>query len=390
MDDGAVILHPGKDKAVRNRHPWIFSGAVRRLPDLEPGEIRSVRSAEGELLGSAYFNPRASIIGRLLAFGPAPPLPALAASLRRAVDLRRSFFEGPETTAFRLVNGEGDDCPGLVVDRYADVLVVQVSTLGMDRLKDFVLDELQALLAPRSIYEKSNLPSRREEGMPSHEGPLRGAPLEPVEVREDGLRFLVDIPASQKTGLYLDQREMRRLARALAPGRRLLNAFSYTGGFTVAALAGGAARADSVDASARAVAAARDNCRRNGFEGPRLGFVEADVFEFLRREALDYDLVVLDPPAFAKHKSDVMAACRGYKDLHRLVFGKVPDGALVLTFSCSRFVDETLFGQVVFQAAAEAGRSVRIVQRHRQAFDHPVSVFHPESDYLKGLVLRVG
>jgi 23S rRNA (cytosine1962-C5)-methyltransferase len=183
---------------------------------------------------------------------------------------------------------------------------------------------------------------------------------------------------------------MRRLARTLAPGRRLLNAFSYTGGFTVAALAGGAAKADSVDASARAVAAARDNCRRNGFERPGLGFVEADVFEFLRREPLDYDLVVLDPPAFAKHKSDVVAACRGYKDLHRLVFGKVPDGALVLTFSCSRFVDETLFGQVVFQAAAEARRCVRIVQRHRQAFDHPVSVFHPQSDYLKGLVLRVG
>ncbi len=207
---------------------------------------------------------------------------------------------------------------------------------------------------------------------------------------EDGLRYLVDIPASQKTGLYLDQREMRRLARALAPGRRLLNAFSYTGGFTVASLAGGAVGAVSVDASARAVATAEENCRRNGFEGPHLSFVEADVFEFLRREALDYDLVVLDPPAFAKHKSDVMSACRGYKDIHRLVFEKVPDGALVMTFSCSRFVDETLFGQVVFQAAAEARRRVRIVQRHRQAFDHPVSVFHPESDYLKGLVLRVG
>jgi 23S rRNA (cytosine1962-C5)-methyltransferase len=390
MDENAVILQPGKDKAVRNRHPWIFSGAVRRLPPLEPGEIRPVLAADGAFLGSAYFNPRTSIVGRMLAFDQTPPLDALRNSLRRAAALRRAFFGENGASACRLVNGEGDDCPGLIVDRYADLLVLQISTLGLERLKDLVLEELEALYAPRAIYEKSNLPSRREEGLPPREGPLRGETPEAVEILEDGLKLLVDIAAGQKTGFYLDQREMRRLLRRLALGRRVLNAFSYTGAFTVAALAGGAVAADSVDASAKAVAAARDNCLRNGFAADRLGFIEADVFEFLRRESLAYDLIILDPPAFAKHKSEVNAACRGYKDLHRLVFEKAPEGALVMTFSCSRFVEERLFGQVVFQAALEAGRRVRILQRHHQAFDHPVSVYHPESDYLKGLLLHVG
>jgi 23S rRNA (cytosine1962-C5)-methyltransferase len=386
--DGGVILHKGKDKALRNRHPWIFSGAVRRLPPFEDGDILAVYSAEGDFLGSGYFNSRCSILGRMLAFDRTPPLEALETSLRRAVARRAPFFD-ERTTGYRLVNGEGDDCPGLVADFYAGVLVVQFSTLGMDRLREFVLDRLAGIVSPEAIYEKSNLPSRREEGLPSGEGWLRGGPLKTVEILEDGLRFAVDIPDSQKTGFYLDQREMRRMARALARGRRVLNAFSYTGGFTVAALAGGAAAADSVDLSVRAVELAAENCRRNGFEGPGLGFFTADVFDFLRDHPLDYDLVVLDPPAFAKRKSEVMGACRGYKDIHRLVFQKVPGGALILTFSCSHFVDEPLFRQVVFQAAREADRGVRILQRHHQALDHPVNIYHPESEYLKGFVLAV-
>jgi 23S rRNA (cytosine1962-C5)-methyltransferase len=277
----------------------------------------------------------------------------------------------------------------LIADFYAGVLVLQFSTRGMDRLKDFVVGVLGKLTAPAAVYEKSNLPSRREEGLPQGEAWLQGDPIPRVEILEDGLRFGVDIPDSQKTGFYLDQREMRRMARDLARGRRVLNAFSYTGGFTVAALAGGAVSADSVDLSARAVGQAAENCRRNGFEGGGLGFHAADVFEFLRAQPLDYDLVVLDPPAFAKRKTEVMGACRGYKDIHRLVFQKVPPGALVMTFSCSHFVDEALFRQVVFQAAREADRGVRILQRHRQALDHPVNIYHPESEYLKGFVLSV-
>ena len=387
-NEAGVILHKGKDKALRNRHPWIFSGAVRRLPRFEDGDILPVYSAEGDFLGSGYFNSRCSIVGRMLAFDRTPPLEALESSIRKAVVRREAFFDA-KTTAYRLINGEGDDCPGLIADFYAGVLVLQFSTRGMDRLKDFVVGVLGKLTAPAAVYEKSNLPSRREEGLPQGEAWLQGDPIPRVEILEDGLRFGVDIPDSQKTGFYLDQREMRRMARDLARGRRVLNAFSYTGGFTVAALAGGAVSADSVDLSARAVGLAEENCRRNGFEGAGLGFHAADVFEFLRAHPLDYDLVVLDPPAFAKRKTEVMGACRGYKDIHRLVFQKVPPGALVMTFSCSHFVDEPLFRQVVFQAAREADRGVRILQRHRQALDHPVNIYHPESEYLKGFVLSV-
>ena len=389
MNDRVVILRPGRDKPVRQRHPWIFSGAIQSLPAFEDGDILPVLSAEGDFLGSAAFNSRTSIAGRMLAFDRTPPLQALEESLERAWSLRRPFFDD-RTTALRLVNGEGDDCPGLVVDRYADILVVQISTMGMERLREFVLDRLSAGLQPRSIYEKSNSPSRREEGLPAHEGWLRGDPVRTVEILEDGLRFVIDIPESQKTGFYLDQREMRRLVRRLAAGRRVLNAFCYTGGFTVAALAGGAVAVDSVDISPRAVEGARQNCLLNGYTGPQLGFAVADVFEDLRRRSITHDLVILDPPAFAKHKGEVVAACRGYKDIHRLVFQKVPADALVLTFSCSFYVDEKLFQQVVFEAALEAGRRVRILQRHHQAFDHPVSIYHPESDYLKGLLVHVG
>lgn len=385
----AAVLLPGKDKPVRNRHPWIFSGAIRSLPEFENGGILPVLSADGEFLGHAYFNRNTSIAGRMLNFDATPPLDALAANIDAALALRRRFF-GSETTACRLVNGEGDGVPGLVADLYGDVLVLQISTLGLDRLKPFVLDHLTKRLAPGSVYEKSHLPTRREEGLPMFDGPLQGPETAgTVEILENGLRFKVDVAHGQKTGFYLDQREMRVFARRLAAGRRVLNAFAYTGGFGVYAFAGGAASVDSVETSERAAALARENCALNGFGASPGRFLTADVFEFIRAEPLAYDLVVLDPPAFAKKKTEVVQACRGYKDIHRIIFQKVPAGSLVLTFSCSFFVDETLFRQVLFQAAREASRGVRILQRHHQAFDHPVNIYHPESDYLKGFLLEV-
>jgi|GEM_PF-2089 len=385
----AVVLRPGKEKAVRRRHHWIFSGAVGAHPDFENGAILPVRDADGNLLGHGYFNRKSSIFGRMLGFDETPPFEALSDSLRRAVDMRRRLVE-PETEAFRVVNGEGDGVPGLIADKYADVLVLQVSTLGMERLKPAVVESLKTLLAPRTILERSNLPTRKEEGLAPAEGCLCGEDVEAVEIAENGLRFRVEFGASQKTGFYLDQRENRSLVRFRASGRRVLNAFSYSGGFTVAALAGGAGGVDSVDISEKAIALARTNCRLNGYESPDLGFFAADVFDFLRtRDLSTYDFIILDPPAFAKRKTEVVGACRGYKDVHRLVFRGAPRGALVLTFSCSYFVDENLFRQVIFQGAAEAKRRVRILQRHRQASDHPVNIYHPEGDYLKGFLLYV-
>lgn len=387
--NGAVVLKPGKEKSLNRRHHWIFSGAVRSLPDFEDGAVLAVRDAGGSHLGYGYFNRRASIIGRMLSFDETPAVEALAEALRRAVALRRTLLE-PESDAYRVVNGEGDGAPGLIADRYGEVLVLQVSTLGMERLKSLAVETLAGLLSPRTILERSNLPSRKEEGLAPVEGVLRGEGVEAVEFSERGLRFKVEFTRPQKTGFYLDQRENRSLVRSRASGRRLLNAFCYSGGFTVAAMAGGARAADSVDISEKAVSLAEFNCRLNGFDGPALGFFAEDVFDFLRtRDLSAYEFIVLDPPAFAKHKSEVVAACRGYKDIHRLVLRGAPPGALVLTFSCSYFVDEKLFRQVVFQGAAEAGRRVRILERHRQSADHPVNIYHPEGDYLKGFLLHV-
>jgi len=388
MTEPAVLLRRGKDKAIRNRHHWIFSGAVQSFPDFENGGLLPVRSAEGEFLGWAYFNRACSIVGRMVGFGDRPPLESLREAIERAVAMRAGFFDA-STTAYRLVNGEGDGVPGLIADLYGEMLVVQVSTLGMDKLKPFAVGVLTEATRARSVFERSHLPSRREEGLPMAEGLLAGDPVGPVEILENGHRFRVDIVRSQKTGLYLDQRENRRLAGSLAAGRRVLNAFAYTGGFSVFALAGGAAAVDSVDISSPSIELARENCALNGFTGAAVRFEVADVFDFIRERPLDYDLVILDPPAFAKRKGEVVAACRGYKDIHRVVFQKLPPSALVLTFSCSFFVDESLFRQVLFQAAREAGRAVRILGRHHQAYDHPVNIYHPETEYLKGFLLYV-
>jgi len=386
-----IVLKPGKDKAVRNRHHWIFSGAVASLPaELADGGIAPVLNDSGELLGHAYVNRNCSILGRMVSFGPGDPLAALEKNILKAVALRRDLFGNGETTnAYRLINAEGDGIPGLVVDRYDSVLVLQVATLGMEKLKDLVLGTLVRELVPETVYEKSNIPSRREEGLGDREGFLHGEERDMVLVREDGLEFLVDVVRSQKTGLYLDQREMRKLVGTLARGRSVLNCFAYSGGFSVHALRGGAVRVDSVDSSASALEAAKRNFFQNSLPVEGNGFIEADVFEFLRGPAGGYDLVILDPPAFAKRKSDVRQACRGYKDINRLAIQKAPPGTLLLTFSCSHFVDEGLFRQVVFQAAAEASRGVRILGRHIQAPDHPVNVFHPETEYLKGFLLYI-
>ena len=383
-----VTLKPGKDKPVRNKHHWIFSGAVASLPDFEDGEILAVQSRAGEFLGCGYFNRRCSILGRMLSFDRTPPEEAVRDNIVRAVALRRTLFDA-NTNAFRLVNAEGDGLPGLIVDRYDDVLVVQVATLGMERLKPFVLETLNEVVPSRAVYEKSNLPARHEEGLPDFEGLLAGELPPEVRVVENGFPFCVDIIRSQKTGLFLDQREMRRLVLSLAAGRRILNCFAYTGGFTVYGLRGGAARVVSVDASEPALDTARRNVSLNGFEPRAEDFIKADVFGFLRKHDEVYDLVILDPPAFAKKKTDVRQACRGYKDLNRVALARVAAGGLALTFSCSHFVDEPLCQTVVFQAALEAGRRVRILQRHHQAFDHPLNIFHPESEYLKGFLLYV-
>lgn len=389
MKDKCVILKPGKEKAIQHRHHWIFSGAVAQYPVYQDGDFLQVLTSKGELLGSAYFNSKSSIIGRMVAFDDTPPTEAIRKNIDAAVALRDMLFAGSKTNAYRLINGEGDCLPGLVVDRYDDVLVIQFATLGMDRQRTWLVDYLAKKLKPRSIYDKSLLPSRKEEGLPQTQGVLHGPDVDEVNVLENGLRFSVLIKEGQKTGFFLDHREMRQWVRSLSSDKRVLNCFSYSGAFSVYALAGNATKVDSVDISESAMETARTNVAANGFAPEQQGFYAKDVFEFLRSSELNYDMIILDPPAFAKRQKDVIAACRGYKDINRLAMQKMPPKSLLLTCSCSYHVDKSLFQKVIFQAAVEASRKVRIIGFHRMAPDHPINICHPEGDYLKSLLLYV-
>ncbi len=384
-----ITLRPGKDKPIRNRHHWIFSGAIQNMSDFNDGEILQVLAADGQLLGSAYFNRRSGIIGRMVSFDDTPPLQSIELRLKAAIDLRKSLIDESKTNGYRLVNGEGDGLPGLVIDKYDQVLVIQSGTKGIDVLKPWIIEQLVKYCHPKTIYEKSHLPSRKEEGLHDVQGFLYGEHQNEISFKEYGLKFTTTLEKSQKTGFFLDHREMRQWIRELSRGKRVLNAFSYTGGFTVYALAGGAIQADSVDISSDAIEAAKKNVYDNGFDIAKNKFYTEDVFEFLREKELNYDIVILDPPAFAKRQKDVVAACRGYKDINRIAMQKMPRNSLLLTCSCSHHVDESLFQKVLFQAAAEAKRDVRIVGRHRLAPDHPINIFHPESDYLKSFLLSV-
>lgn len=385
-----ATLKPGKEKPIKARHHWIFSGAVASLPtDLEDGEILSVEDSKGNFLGKSYWNRHSSIMGRMISFEDKPTSETLLERLQQALTMRQSILNPLQTNAFRLINGEGDALPGLTVDIYGNVAVLQISTLGMERLKETIVMHLKALLPLEAIYEKSTVPSRNEEGLKDAKGLLFGKLPEQIVVKEYGHSFLVDIENGQKTGFFLDQREMRQLVKEHAQGKHVLNTFGYSGGFSVYALAGGAQHVETVDISAQALSLADKNLALNGFSKERCTATCEDVFEFLRKRDVLTDFVILDPPAFAKKKKHVIPACRGYKDINRLVMQKLPPNSLLLTCSCSYFIPEDLFQKVVFQAACEANRFVRILARHRLAADHPLNLHHPEGDYLKSFLLYV-
>ncbi len=386
-----VILKAGKEKAIRDRHHWIFSGAIHHLPkEVIDGAIASVYSFDHLFLGQAYFNRQSDIIGRMIAFTEEEIEFVIQKRLQAALLLRAPFFD-QQTTGYRLVNGEGDELPGLIVDRYSDVLVLQISTLGMEQLKPLVIKELIALVHPRAIYEKSNASVRKKEGLANLQGFIYGdSSCDTVDFLEAGLTYRIHLQESQKTGFFLDHREMRKKVKELAKNRTVLNAFCYTGGFTLSAIAGGAKSTTSVDISKEAVQMVQEHVTLNGFNAGQQRYECADLFKFLRTEELTgYDLIILDPPAFAKKRADILSACRGYKDLNRLALQKIAPRSFVVTCSCSHYVDDDLFQKVVFQAALEAKRRVKVVGRHLQAPDHPVSLYHRETHYLKSLLLYV-
>ncbi|MGH2637829.1 MAG: class I SAM-dependent rRNA methyltransferase [Rhabdochlamydiaceae bacterium] len=375
-----VVLKPGKEKSVINRHPWIFSGAIAHRPPHAPGEIFPVYSSFNKLLGHAYFHPENSIAGRMLNFDSKNPLDAVRDLIDRALTLRTQLV--PQSGR-RLINAEGDGLPGLIVDQYCEVLVLQVHTAGMELLKPSIVEHLIKRLQPKTIYEKSVSPARHQEGLSDCKKLLYGTEAHEVTIVEHGISYIVQPLEGQKTGFFLDQREMRKIVSTLSKDKTVLNCFAYTGGFSLAALKGGAAHVTSVEISSDACALAA----RHIFDYVKHTIVQADVFDFLRTNPLPYNLVILDPPAFAKKRSDIDAASRGYRDINHLAFQKMPPNSILITSSCSSYIDATLFQQIVFQAAAQAGRFVRILGRHSQALDHPISIYHPEGDYLKSLVL---
>ena len=353
---------------------------------MEEGDLAEVFSAGGEKLGTATLSRGRSILASMLSFGEEKVTEAIRRKIQEAILLRQNWFQKEKTNAIRLVNAEGDGLPGLIVDAYHDVWVMQVSNGGMEGLKGTIIETLLEY-KPKSLFERSGSFLRRKEGMGEVKGHLYGDPCSEVEVLENGLMFFVDVLQGQKTGMFLDQREMRSLVQSLAPGKKVLNCFAYTAGFSVAALAGGAISAVSVEQSAKCAPWIEKNLSLNSLSNHTL--VTGDVFEYLKACNWDFDLVILDPPAFVKKRDDIANAFRAYKELNRAVLEKIKPNSLLLTSSCSYHVDESLFQNILFRAALEANRSVRILERHRQAHDHPISIFHPESSYLKSFLLSI-
>ena len=389
-----IVLKKGREKSLRRRHPWIFSGAIGKVTG-KPGvgDTVEIKDSSGKPLARAAYSPKSQIRARVWTFDPAEEVDAAFFRQRvmRALALREALPAGRHSNALRLVHGESDGLPGLVVDRYADVLVAQFLAAGVERWRDPILDALVELSGCSAVYERSDAETRKLEGLEARVGFARGDhAAKRCPIIEYGLNFRVDVEQGQKTGFFLDQRENRQRVRSLAAGREVLDGFSYTGGFAIAALAGGAQRVTAVESSKEAIEIARENLAANPFDAAKVEFVQADVFAQLRKlrdQAARFDLVVLDPPKFAPTASQARNAARAYKDINLLAFKLLRPGGLLATFSCSGGVDAALFQSIVAGAALDAGAEAKIVERFSAAADHPVALEFPEGDYLKGLLL---
>ena len=393
----SLHLKAGRDKSLKRRHPWIFSGAVERVDGApSSGETVLVKSAGGQPVAVAAWSPQSQICARVWSFDPGTRIESsfFRSVLEKAIQIRNSLPASQFTNALRLVHGESDGLPGLVVDRYDDVLVAQFLSSGAEFWRETILDLLVELSGCASVFERSDADVRKLEGLEIRVGFARGnREAKRCPIVEHGLNFRVDVEAGQKTGFFLDQRDNRRRVRALADGREVLDAFCYTGGFSIAALAGGAKHVTAVESSAAAIEIAKENLNANSMESSRIDFQQADVFAYqrlLRDRGESFGLIVLDPPKFAPTAAQAKNAARAYKDINLLAFRLLAPGGLLATFSCSGGVSAELFQSIVAGAASDAGVDAKIIERFAAAADHPVALNFPEGDYLKGLLVLKG
>lgn len=390
----SITLKPSRESSLLRKHPWIFSGAIDKVNGSPAvGETVDVFSAKGKWLMRGAFSPHSQIRLRAWTFDENEKIDPdfFRKRLTRAVALRQEIL--PDASAFRLVYGESDGLPGLIVDRYEDFLVTQFLSSGAEFWRNEIVTCLSELIPCKGIYDRSDATVREKEGLPIRSGLIHGEePPELIEIRENDCKFLVDVKSGHKTGFYLDQRESRRGLALYAKGKNILNCFSYTGAFSVVALKAGAAMVTNIDSSADALKLSMQNARLNDLDASKLDNQEGDVFGLLRKyrnESPRYDIVILDPPKFVESMKHLEKAARGYKDINMLAFQILKPGGLLFTFSCSGLMSSELFQKIVADAALDAGRGAVIQERLFQSADHPVALNFPEAAYLKGLVCRV-
>ena len=397
----AITLKPGREKSLLRRHPWIFSGAIQHVGDPSPvsGSTVDLLSSNKQFLARASYSPASQIRARVWTFDPNEQVDAdfFQRKIRTAIDVRVLFSPSSLAllspgggNAHRLIYAESDNLPGVIVDRYGDVLVLQSLTTGSEFWKETIADILVEETGLSTIYERSDADVRELEGLEPKVGLLRGTiPKFPITIHENGLNFNVNLQSGHKTGFYLDQRTNRLRVRELAKDKDVLDCFCYTGGFTVNALAGGAKSVILSDSSADALALAKENVELNHLPIEKTNFLEGDVFQLLRKfrdENRSFDMIILDPPKFAPTAAQAERAARGYKDINLLAFKLLRPGGILITFSCSGGIDAELFQKIIAGAALDAGVDAQIVEHLSQNTDHPVSLYFPEGAYLKGLV----
>lgn len=388
-----IVLQPKRERSVYHRHPWLFSGAVAKTTAKEDGEIVVVKDARNIILGHGFFSTKSQIVCRMFDWSNEEKkfdTSYWTEKVALALSLRKAFINPEETNTYRLLHAEGDFAPGIIADVYADVVVLQILTPGTKQILPLLTEALKAN-GFHKIYLKHKQSSSNIEGVQLKSGWLTNTSETNIEVKENNNVFFVDIEDGQKTGFFIDQRDNRKLLQDLSKDKVVLNTFSYSGGFSVYALAGGAKEVCSVDISASAIEQCNKNIELNASRHKGVHSSEVkDCFDYLGEMPENhYDIIVLDPPAFAKHARAVDNAAKGYKQINLKAFRRIKPGGMLFTFSCSQNISKELFQKIVFGAAADARRNVRIIHQLHQPADHPVNIYHPEGEYLKGLVLYV-